>query len=239
MELTSINNEKVKFWSKLKQKKYRDKEKKFIVEDEHLVNEAIKNNIVLEIITVTKDKKYSYPTYYVNDKIMKFISSQETYPKVIAVCSMMYEQDYSGNILILDRIQDPGNLGTIIRSAVAFNFHSIILSNDSVDLYNPKVLRATEGMIFNINVIRTDLKTFIKGLDNSYMTISTDVNAGNNIKDLEYDKCAIVIGNEGSGVSEDIKNLCDSLVHIKMSNDCESLNASISASILMYEVYNG
>lgn len=236
MELSSINNDKVKFWQKLSQKKYRDIEKLFLVEDEHLVNEALKMNVVKEIITIDKDAKYSVTTYYVTDKIMKLISSQVTSAKVIAVCHQLQERKADGNIIVLDKLQDPGNLGTIIRSAVAFDFDTVVLSNDSVDLYNPKVVRASEGMIFHINIIRTNIIDFLQNLDDEYLKITTDVESGKDIKDINFNKCAIVIGNEGNGVSEEVKIICNEKVYIKMSDNCESLNASVSASILMYEV---
>ena len=239
MGITSTNNEKIKFYQKLKQKKYRDQEKLFLVEDEHLVNEALKKGVVKEIFTLDKNKTYDVPTYYVNEKVMKVLSSQVTSAKLIAVCNHLQERECRGNIILLDNIQDPGNLGTIIRSAVAFNFDSIILSENSVDLYNPKVIRASEGMLFNINVIRCEINEFLNNLDNSYTKITTDVKNGKNIKEIKFDKCAIVIGNEGSGVSSEVSSLCDEKVYINMSSNCESLNAGVSASILMYEVNNG
>ena len=230
-----MNNDKVKFWQKLNQKKYRNIEKLFLVEDEHLVNESLKKGVVKEIITLDQSKSYDVPTFFVTEKIMKLISSQITGAKVIAVCRYLEERDVCGNVILLDRLQDPGNLGTIIRSAVAFNFDSIILSDDSVDLYNPKVIRASEGMLFHVNIIRTNLVNFLNDLDNDYMKITTDVVNGKNIKDINYKKCAIVIGNEGQGVSDIIKNMCDEKVYIKMNSNCESLNAAVTASILMYE----
>lgn len=236
MELTSVNNEKVKFWQKLKEKKYRDLEKLFIIEDYHLVNEAIKKGIVKEIITLNKEEVYNVDTYYVTDKIMKLISSQVTGANIIAVCHQLEERKVSGNVIVLDKLQDPGNLGTIIRSAVAFNFDTVVLSDDSVDLYNPKVVRASEGMIFHINIIRTNIVEFLNNLDKEYVKITTDVNNGKNIKDIKFEKCAIVIGNEGNGVSTEVKNICDEKVYIDMNSNCESLNAGVSASILMYEV---
>jgi len=235
MEITSTANEKVKYWQKLSQKKYRDQEKLFLVEDEHLVNEALKLNLVKEVITLT-DTSYDVPTYKVNEKIMNLISNQVTSAKVIAVCEFLEEKEVNGNIIILDNIQDPGNLGTIIRSAVAFNFDSVILGNTCVDLYNPKTIRASEGMLFHLNVIRTDLKEFISNLSNDYTLITTDVHNGRDIKDIKFNKCAIVIGNEGKGVSTEISELCDEKVYIRMNPNCESLNAGVCASILMYEV---
>lgn len=238
MELTSVNNEKVKFWQKLKQKKYRDTEKLFLVEDEHLVREALNKKIVKEIITLNKEEIYDIDTYYVTDKIMKLVSSQVTGAKIIAVCYLLEEREVKGNILVLDNLQDPGNLGTIIRSAVAFNFDSIILSEDSVDVYNPKVVRASEGMLFHINIIRTNIVEFLNNLDKEYVKITTNVNNGKNIKEITFNKCAIIIGNEGNGVSEKVSSISDEKVYIKMNDKCESLNASVTASILMYEVNN-
>ena len=236
MNLTSTNNEKVKMWEKLKQKKYRDMYKMFLIEDEHLIKEALKQNTLKEIITSDENLKFSIPTYYVNDKIMKKISEQNSGAKIIGVSKILEERSVKGNIIVLDNIQDPGNLGTIIRSAVAFNFDSLILSNNCVDLYNAKVIRASEGMLFHLNIKRGDLINFLKNLDKDYTVIGTDVNNGENIKNISFKKCAIVIGNEGNGLSEDVKKICDKLAYIKMNNFCESLNAGVSASILMYEV---
>ncbi len=238
MELTSVNNDKVKFWEKLKVKKYRDEYQLFLIEDEHLISEALKKGIVKEIITINSNDKYNVDTYYVNDKIMKLLSSQVTSAKKIGVCKFLESKEIDGNIIVLDNIQDPGNLGTIIRSAVAFNFKNIILSNDSVDLYNSKVIRATEGMLFNVNVIRTDIKEFLNNLDIEYIKVTTSVTDGKDIKDIKFSKVALVIGNEGNGVSKEIESICDKKVYIKMNSNCESLNAGVASSILMYEVYH-
>ena len=239
MEITSINNPKIKYWEKLKTKKYRELNEKFLVEDYHLVNEAIKCGMATEIITIDNDLQYNIPTYHVNEKIMNLLSEQKTGCHIIAVCSVLPKKDITRNIIILDRLQDPGNMGTIIRSAVAFNFNTIVVSDDSVDVYNPKVIRASEGMIFHVNILRCHIGDFLKDLSSDYLKVTTDVNNGKNIKDLQSEKWALVIGNEGSGVSSEIMNLCDEKVHINMSSVCESLNAGVSASILMYEVNNG
>ncbi len=237
MYLTSLNNEKVKYFKKLLQKKYRDEYNLFLVEDEHLVSEAIKLNLAKEIIT-TNDVTYSVPTYVVTNEIMKELSNQVTSTNVIAVCEKIKEKEINGNIIVLDDIQDPGNLGTILRSAVAFNFPNVILSNNSVDVYNPKVIRASEGMIFHLNIIRCDIKEFLNNLDKKYTKITTSVTMGEDIKNIECDNYAIVIGNEGNGVSKEVSSLCDKNAYIKMDSNCESLNAGVSASILMYEVYH-
>lgn len=239
MKITSLNNDKVAYWAKLKMKKYRDIEHLFIVESEHLVEEALKKGIVKEIVT-TESKTYDVPTYEVTAEIMKRISSLVTPTKVMAVCSHIMPDDIEGNVLMLDRLQDPGNLGTIIRSAVAFGFKTIIVSNDTVDVYNDKVIRSSEGMIFNINIIKDNIKSMIPRLkEKDYYIIGTDVKRGHNVKEFKGHKCAFIIGNEGAGMSLDIKELCDSFVYIPIDSKCESLNAAVASSIIMYEVSNG
>ena len=140
--------------------------------------------------------------------------------------------------MILDNIQDPGNLGTIIRSAVAFNIDTIVLSNDTVDLYNPKVVRSNQGMMFHVNIIKRNIISFIHELKNEgYKIVGTKVTNGHDVRDAKiYSHFALIIGNEGKGISYDVDNLCDEYLYIKMDNNCESLNASVAASILMYEI---
>lgn len=240
MKITSVNNAKVVYWAKLRMKKYRDIEHLFIVEGENLVNEAIKKGIVKEIIT-TDSKSYPFDTYEVTEDVMKRISSLVNPPRVMAVCNYVLPDDITGNVLILDNLQDPGNLGTIIRSAVAFNFNTIILSKDSVDHLNDKVIRSSEGMIFNVNIIRDDLDNIIPILKkDKYIIIGTDVRSGKNIKEYRgRKKIGIIIGNEGNGLSIEAKELCDVFVNINISKSCESLNAAVASSILMEHVYNG
>ena len=238
MKITSLNNPKVIFWAKLKMKKYRDIEHLFIVESEHLVTEALKKGIVKEIIT-TEEKEYEVPTYNVSTEIMKRISTLITPSKVMAVCEYLMPDDIKGDILLLDHIQDPGNLGTIIRSAVAFNFSTIIVSEDTVDFYNDKVIRSSEGMIFNINLVKDDLLSIIPVLkEKGYKIYGTDVKKGKNIKTIDNKECAIIIGSEGKGMSIEVKELCDDFIYINMSKTCESLNAAVASSIIMYEVFN-
>ena len=238
MKITSLNNPKVVFWAKLKMKKYRDIEHLFIVESEHLVSEALKKGIVKEIIT-TDDIEYDVPTYNVSTEIMKRISTLITPNKIMAVCEYLMPDDIKGNILLLDHIQDPGNLGTIIRSAVAFNFSTIIVSEDTVDFYNDKVIRSSEGMIFNINLVKDDLLSIIPVLkEKGYKIYGTDVKKGKNIKTIDNKQCAIIIGSEGKGMSIEVKELCDDFIYINMSKTCESLNAAVASSIIMYEVFN-
>lgn len=240
MVITSLNNEHIKEINKLKEKKYRDQMGTFLIEGEHLVIEAAKKNILKELI-ILEEKEFDLENVkitYVNKDVMKKLSSMDSYPNVIGVCSKKEEKEIKGNVLILEDIQDPGNLGTIVRSSVAFNIDTIILSKKTVDLYNNKVIRSTQGMLFNINVIVKDLEETINELKrNNYKIYGTKVDGGSNVKNIEVnDKYALIIGNEGSGMSETISRLCDEYLYIQMNDKVESLNAGVAASILLYEL---
>lgn len=239
MLITSVNNSRIKELVKLKEKKYRDKLGLFFVEGIDLVTEAYKSGLIRELFVLDGcDNIFDIPCTYVSHDVMKKISDMESISEYYCVCNKKNEEDIGNRIIVLDNIQDPGNLGTIIRSSVAFNFDTVIVSKDTVDLYNPKTIRSTKGMIFNQNVLVRDLTSFLDDLDD-YVIYGTDVIDGINIRDeIIPSKFALVIGNEGRGISEDVKMLCDQFVYIGMSDRCESLNASVAASILMYEVNN-
>lgn len=233
MKITSIHNDNVKYWVSLKNKKIRDKERKFIVEGDHLIEEARKNNLIEYIISCVDENA----DFYVTKEIMEKISDQKSISSNAAVVKFIPEDSVNGNVIILDNLQDPGNLGTIIRSSVAFNIDTIIISDTSVDLYNPKVVRSTEGMIFNLNIIRRNLEGIIPVLKNlGYKIVGTDVNEGIDVRNISKENVAIIIGNEGNGMSENVKEMCDEFINIKINKSCESLNAGVAASIIMYEV---
>ena len=237
MQIESVNNPKIKNLIKLKEKKYRDLTNTFIVEGDHLVREALKKDLVIELYSLN-DEDYRVPSFKITEAVMKKITNQVSISPIIALCKKMGEEAIKGPVLILDSIQDPGNLGTIIRSAVAFSMPNIIISDDSVDLYNPKVIRSTEGMIFHVNVIRKNLSEYLPALKKDYQIIGTDVRRGVNIRDLSLNSnYGIVIGSEGSGMGVS-KDFCDTFIKIPMSDKCESLNAGVSASIIMYECDN-
>ncbi len=233
MKITSIHNDNVKYWVSLKNKKIRDEERKFIVEGDHLIEEARKNNLIEYIISCVDEDA----DFYVTKEIMEKISDQKSISYNAAVVKFIPEDSVNGNVIILDNLQDPGNLGTIIRSSVAFNIDTIIISDTSVDLYNPKVVRSTEGMIFNLNIIRRNLEEIIPVLKNlGYKIVGTDVNEGIDVRNISKENVAIIIGNEGNGMSENVKEMCDEFINIKINKSCESLNAGVAASIIMYEV---
>jgi TrmH family RNA methyltransferase len=240
MLITSSNNDKIKELKKLNDRKYRDKEELFLIEGEHLVAEAYKSNNLIEILideneSIDIDVKQTYVT----SNVLKELSTLTNPPKVIGVCKKIEPKTGLGNkILMLDNIQDPGNLGTIIRSAVAFNIDTIVLGNGSVDVYNPKVIRATQGLIFHINIIESDLYSLILKLkQDSYTIMGTKVDGGSNLKTFnKADKFALIMGNEGHGMDNNLEPLCDKFIYIKMNNACESLNVSVACSIILYQL---
>ena len=237
MLITSLNNDHVKELAKLKEKKYRDSVNAFLVEGEHLVLEAYKAGLIKELI-LEKDRLFpiNVPTTYVTNDIIHKISCLESPSDVMAVVSKKEEDNIGEKILILDDIQDPGNLGTIIRSAVAFGIDTLVLS----PLYNPKVIRSTQGMIFHLNIIIRPLNEFIENLKkDNYKILGTKVTSGIDVKESKtYSHFALIMGNEGSGVKEEILDSCDECLYIKMNEECESLNVGVATSILLYELYN-
>ena len=237
--ITSLDNNKVKSWSKLKSKKYRDQTGLFLVEGKHLVLEAIKTAQVEEII-LNEDTVFpiDIKKYYVTNEILKKLSSMVSPPDMIAVVQKLNEKPIGNRLLLIDDLQDPGNLGTIIRSAVAFNIDTIVLGKGTVDLYNEKVIRATQGLLFHQNIIKRDLKEFIKKIKKeNYQIIGTNVKYGEDITKINLSsKYAFIMGNEGNGVKEEILSLCDKYLYIKMNDACESLNVAVATGIILYEL---
>ena len=156
--IESVNNERVKEIAKLHDKKYRKINNKFLAVGKHLVEEALKKNLVLELyLLVGTPNTYGFDATYVSEKVMKKLSEQTSSPKELAVCKIENNNEIIGNVIMLDNIKDPGNLGTIIRSAVAFNYQTIILSKECVDVYNGKV--KVDGKEYEIAFSIDDAKT--------------------------------------------------------------------------------
>lgn len=237
--ISSLDNKKIKNYSKLLQKKYRDLDNLFIVEGEHLVKEASASKVLVEIIMCEDyEIDIDVPITYVTYEVIKKLSNTLNPQKVMGICRKLDNKEIGNKVLILDDIQDPGNLGTIIRSSVAFNIDTIILSNNSVDLYNDKVIRASEGMIFKINIIRDDITTIVNKLKtDNYLIYGTKVDGGEDISKITIpSKYALVMGNEGAGVSKEVLSLCDKYLYIPMNKECESLNVGVATSIILYSL---
>lgn len=241
MVYTSIENNKIKEIKKLNQKKYRDKTNLFLVEGEHLVLEAYKTGCLKEVLI---EESTIFPldvsVSFVTHNILSYISELDTPPNMIGICQKkdMNLEDIGSKILALDSIQDPGNLGTIIRSAVAFNVDTILLGKGTVDIYNSKVVRASQGMLFHVNFVEVDLENYLLNLKKKgFQIIGTKVTHGKSLKDIEKkEKFVIIMGNEGNGMSHNVTEICDSFIYIDMNEACESLNVGVATSIILYEL---
>ncbi|MBP3463961.1 MAG: TrmH family RNA methyltransferase [Clostridia bacterium] len=254
MVISSKDNETIKKLKKLKDKKYRDQENCYIIEGIKLIKEAIQENAKIKLIiicddckqenNIEEDIKYEIAKYeciYVTEKIFLSITNVINPQGMLAVIEkkkqdseINYEDDL---FLILDDIQDPGNMGTILRTADSLNLKQIIMSKECADIYNPKVVRSTMGAIFRIKIIQSDnlVKTLKEMKKHKIKIITTSLQTNKKIYDIEYNKTAIVIGNEANGVSKEILEIADEKVKIPMPGKTESLNASVATAVILYE----
>ncbi|TFG83770.1 MAG: RNA methyltransferase [Erysipelotrichales bacterium] len=237
-EITSLTNERVKAWTKLHQPKYRKESGQFLVEGEHLILEAEKAGLIDTLIGV-KGVPHSFmcaTMVEVTPEIMRKLCVTESNSDFVAVCSdRPHPASLGQRILLLDMLQDPGNVGTILRTAYSFGFESVVVSENSVDLTNEKVIRGSQGAIFHIPTVQADLQETIRQLKARHIpVIGTGLKNAVAFETLPLtSSVAFVLGNEGAGVRKEILDLCDTVVKIEMSA-FESLNVAIAAGILCY-----
>lgn len=235
MVITSKTNSKYKKLAKLGQKKYRDATSLFIVESKKMVQEA-EEFADIDLVFLSSDNM-DYDTdkekLILSDELFSKITQLENPDGFGAVIKKADQRPItSDRVLLMDGIKDPGNMGTMIRSAEAFGFFDIILTGQTVDPYNQKSLRASMGSIFRVNIIRLDYDDILP-LKSDYGLISADMK-GTNIEKLEIpDKLILAVGSESQGLSPKIRDMTDKLVKIGMTGSIESLNAAIASSILM------
>ena len=252
--ISSKDNELIKHIKKLKDKKYRDENNEYIIEGVKLIEEAVREKSKIKKVIICDDttRTYEIPTnvmleiakyecVYVTDKIFSSITQVTNPQGVMAIIEKNTEKqeiDYSEDIIVaLDNVQDPGNLGTILRTVDSIGLKQIIVTKDTVDAFNSKVVRSTMGAIFRIKIIETaDLSQSIKEMRKHHFKLMvTSLQTDNSIYDIEFNKKIIVIGNESNGVSEEIQDMADEKAKIPMLGKTESLNASVAAGIVMYE----
>ena len=207
-----------------------------------IIKEALKAGVKPKYLLATNDKielfKDIAASYLVDRKVIEQLSDSKT-PQGV-VCIIDYIQDSllppQNNFLVLDGLQDPGNVGALIRTACACGFKEIYLI-DSVKINNSKLIRSSAGTIFLTNIYSCKRGNFVKMVkDNNLYLIKTDMKGENIFKSKFENKIGLVIGNEGAGVSKELSDLCKKTISIPMLNDVESLNASISGSIIMYQI---
>ena len=230
--ISSIENPKIKLLMKLKQGKYRKKEEMFIVEGAHLVKEAKLAGVLIEAYSIVEQDGYEL----VSESVMKKISTTDTVVKEIGLCKFINKEKLGNKILILDGVQDPGNMGTLMRSACAFGYETIFVGNGSVDIYNEKVIRSSQGAIFKLNFRFGSVVEFINEELFSYKVFGTNVVRGVALDEVSnLEKMAVILGNEGNGISKEVDDLLLDNIYIPMENT-ESLNVAIAGSIIMYKL---
>lgn len=237
--ITSTSNELVKSWKKLDTKKGRKEAKEFLIEGEHLIEEALRYG---RVKTILLKEGLEHPfgqrkeTMLVSQKVLDHLSATTSKAQMMAVCTIEeLKPAKRERVVILDGVQDPGNLGTIVRTAVSFGYDQIILSKDCVDLYNEKVVRSTQGALFAISAVTKDIIEEIRILKKEGMMVyGTSLHEAVYLKNRKKAvKTALVLGNEGSGVSETVLHECDQNLIIEM-DQFESLNVAVAAGIAMY-----
>lgn len=246
-EITSISNPTVKFTTSLKNKKDCIANDLCFVEGEKIIMDMLTKGYTPNRLFIEESKlekyadlatKYENITYKVSQAVAKKLSDTVTNPGIFGLFNLPKQKsfDYKSKFLIIDNLQDPSNLGAIIRSAVAFGFVNIVSIN-SVFPYLPKVIRSSMGYVFDVNFINMTFSDLEKQkMDTPFQLVSANLN-GEDLKNVSLqDSFGLIIGNEGNGVSKCLQNLSDVTVTIPMQNNVESLNASVSASILMYNL---
>ncbi|MDO4283558.1 MAG: RNA methyltransferase [Clostridia bacterium] len=262
--IISKSNEKVKYIKSLNDKKFRKKYKAFYLEGIKVVTEILRSKKAIDVMFIaysedllihsnggeellSKLKEESkIECVKFSESIFCYVTDTVTPQGILAVVKIpeydiFQEIDReTSNILILDKVQDLGNLGTIIRSADSFHVKLVICNNGTADVYSPKVVRSTMGSIFRVKVIYTsEIQEIIQYLKNKkYSVIGTSLRTDKYLSDLNYlNKHAYILGNEANGVEKSLLDLCDELVKIEMENTAESLNVSVATSIILYEQY--
>lgn len=256
--ITAKDNNKIKYTKSLLKTKNRNKESKFIIEGYRILTLAIECSANVDYVFINEDfekkeehseflqtlKTKNIKIYKTTNKIFDELIDTENTQGILGVVEFKQRnieeslKDEHKLVLILDRIQDPGNMGTIIRTADAAGVDAIIALKGCVDIYNPKVIRSTMGSIFDMNIIHTTQDEALRMLKlKNFDIVSSYLNTNNYYNTVEYNyKTALVIGNEANGINEELVSKSDVLVKIPIYGNAESLNAAISSAILMYEI---
>ncbi len=249
-EINSKDNRILKECQRLSLKKYRDKENRYLIEGHNLICEALSQGAQIDYLIFDEEKASRLPfdgdVYMVKHSLFERIAQTENSQGIVAVVQKK-QWDFDelaercqgdGNIVVLDRLQDPGNIGTIIRTAEGAGYAAVFALKGTADVFSPKTIRAAAGSVFRIPIIHVEdnreLKALAGGLHKKLVV--TSLEADNNYFDADLSKdIALVIGNEGNGVSEELLEMADVKIRIPMAGRLESLNASVAAGILMYE----
>ena len=240
--ISSLSNEKIKSLLNLRKRSERYNKKLFLVEGLHLTEEAHKNGLLETVLSTSADllnKFENTKQILVTDPIINKLSTTSTPQNIIGVVKMRQTKlSKTNKYIVLDDINDPGNFGTIIRTSLALGVKDIIVSSNTVDEYNEKTLRGTQGAIFKANIVRMDLKEAFEFLkEQKIKIITTSLETKKELKDLEKEeRFAVVLGNEARGISDISKSFSDESIIIPLQNDIESLNVAVAFSIVLYNL---
>ncbi|MGG4042198.1 TrmH family RNA methyltransferase [Bacillus smithii] len=244
--IQSVKNPQVKQWRKLATRKERDKTGRYMMEGFHLVEEALsyKNEIeeiIMEenIVLPAKWNMDGIPITIVTAEVAKSLAETETTQGIFAVCKKRDSKnalEQGTTFLLIDRVQDPGNIGTMIRTADAAGIDAVVLGKGSADPYNPKVLRAAQGSHFHVDIVQSPLEVAISLIQKKGVPVyGTALQNAENYRDILPSKgFAVLVGNEGSGVSQELLSLTDHNVYVPIYGKSESLNVAVAAGILLY-----
>ncbi len=241
--ITSTSNELIVELCKLHDKKYRDNKKQFLVQTPKLIKEALNEGYLPSLFLCTQEykntNKIEFSHEIVSENVLKKLCESVTPQGCVAVFDYLEEKSaLKGNFIVLDRIQDPANVGAIIRSALGANFIDVYLI-DCADCYDNKVLRSSMGAVFHVNLHKVAELQLVERLRSENQSLICCDMIGENVFKCEFDaRCGFVVGNEGRGVSENLKAFASKKVSIPMNSKLESLNAAVSASIVMYQVFS-
>ena len=247
MEITSVNNDLVKETAKLQQKKYRNQSGKFLLEGYKAIREAFDCCIVLDRVFVDKKhlSEYSFAGSAIietTDAVLKKLSTTDSAPEAVAI-GVQKEYDKrllnsSKKVVLLENIKDLGNLGTIIRSSLAFGADAIILYGDSVDIYNPKCVRASVGNLWKLPIFHFKTVEELKDNFSNFERVATLPRSNNLLKTYKAKLPILVMfGSEADGLSGDLINFATDSVKIEMVKTVESLNLATSVSVILYQLF--
>lgn len=243
-QILSVKNPQIKEWKKRLTKKDRDKTGTFLVEGFHLVEEAFKADAIIDLIVSEEIDVPSWdygeiPVTIVTKEIIKELSDTETPQGILALCRQQTNQDIlntAQTFIAIDQVQDPGNLGTIIRTADAAGLDAVIIGEGTVDIYNPKVVRSGQGSHFHLPIVKMNLPAFIDTLkERNIPVFGTALENGRNYRETKKtESFCLIVGNEGNGVSKEVLSKTDTNLYIPIHGKSESLNVAVAAGILMY-----
>lgn len=243
--LSSLKNPKVLSWRALRDKKGREEHHAFLVEGVRMVQEALSSSFPVRCVLIREDYEPlpvlpdDLPVYRLPDHVFRSVCDTKTPQGIAAVLSLCSKEAEGPRLVALDGVQDPGNVGTIVRTADAAGFDGVILSPDCADLFSPKVLRATMGSIFRLGFsFPPSLPDHLKEMKKKGFSVLSSQLDGEPFFDRSgvSSSFVLVIGNEGSGVSDPVKSCASHRLCLPMRGGAESLNAAVAAGIMMYDL---